>query len=458
MPKLHHEHDTTSTTSGTTSTSHAPSEAADNTETESPGAVRLGDNRNDGENAPSFLFRALSQAANSLWLSFRPRPTPPSPDSAADSHSHSPASSQRCYYTPQSAQRASHSDGASGEEEAVIPSALLSAVLNGPESEPQQGDSPSEAEPSSDDNDNESDDFAAQIRQIAAARAELQGSLAAGIARHAAISRDIERGTRALTVRSLELDNRSLELDTRESLCGVREARLGIDWVTRTRRVCERERAAAATAAELSARFAALETRQQQQDEILKAEREQFWDIQRALSQVIANETDELLAEQRKLRDDFATKSMAAKNALQEMHHAVRLSASTILNGNGNFNPKYLRDVALETRRQFESVNGISAANGWNANSVNGLTGAGSTSGLSTASGRAGASVATNRLSREGDTREMAKSVSQVGMREAGNSQWAPHGNGHCNRNCDVAKTRGMPRRTSDGSDHMEPG
>jgi len=495
MPSFHHEHDTTPTSCGTTSTSTAPSreDARTNTPAATEAATasaRIGhvgeDNNNlpdEEEVQPSFLFRALSQAANSIWsFSFRPTPpTPPSPTSSQNTGTDSTAtSSQRLYSTPDAGDDGDIR-GQLSPEGRLIPSELLSAVLNG--TQLRGGTSrrvilEAGPEPSSEDNDSNSDGcgdgdgddclFSAQIRQIETARAELHESLSAGIARHSRISTDIERATRALTVRSLELDNRALELDTRESQCELRESRLGIDWVARTRRICERERAAAATAAELSARFAALETRQQKQDEILSAERDHFWDIQKALSQVIANETEELLVEQKKLREDFEAKSIAAKNALLKMHNAVRLCANTILKGpngnanNGNCIPKYLRDAALETRRQIDNANGMTAPNGsvW-ASDVslvpNGREGHARHGqhppgiGMTMPERFAGASVATNGISREGDSCRAVKRVSDGGMRDVGNSQSGRNEGGYSERRL------GRTRRIG-GSDRTEPG
>lgn len=475
MPKLHHEDDTSPTTTsstGHTRTTNTPHDETAPTSASPLHSERVGGNndREDGDSnterstpveqrvQPSFLFRALSQAANSLWFSYF---RPPAPLAITDS----PSSSQERCYSPESSRNRRDRDSDDGAEDTsisqqgpMVPSAVLYTVLNGHEIQP-PGESSGRGillqETSNGSDDGDVDGFSVQIHAINAARAELERSLSAGVARHAIVSRDIERATRALTVRRLELDNRSLELDTRESECSLRESRLGIDWVARTRRICERERAAQATAAELAARFSALETRQAQQDEILKAERDHFWDIQRALSQVISNETDELLEEQRKLRQDFAAKSAAARNALAKMHTAVRLSASAILkdgkqlqgnSANGNGIPKYLREMALETRRQFENATGYAAPNGWSSLDANGAVGQ-PTNGIPSE----GATVPSNGIaSHQGERRVMGlKRVNPGVVRPEGSSQSGNDSNGN--------SLVGLTSRIG-GSDRTEPG
>lgn len=148
----------------------------------------------------------------------------------------------------------------------------------------------------------------------------------------------------------LELTKRATKLDAREAAVSGRDASLQAReraWseanaacAIRTRNLVARERRAAATDAALRARSAALDARERhlrltadEHDAALRAEREHFWSLQRALSGVVALELDELEREHAALRAAFKMRAKAAADALRTMHLAAAAARDAILDG-----------------------------------------------------------------------------------------------------------------------------
>lgn len=183
-------------------------------------------------------------------------------------------------------------------------------------------------------------DVATQLAELVVAREEIRTELSASVRAHAKACAEAERAARALTIRSLELDNRALELDAREARVSLRER----SQTTRASLV-DRERRAAACAAELSARRAALnEAAAAQQDE-LKAERENFWALQRSVSSIVAREIEELQNEQEKFREELRKRHREAHNSIMLMHNAAKKAAAAIVQA-GEPVPHELREAA----------------------------------------------------------------------------------------------------------------
>ncbi len=260
-------------------------------------------------------------------------------------------------------------------------------------------------------------DFAAQLAELASARAELRAELAAGVRAHALACAEAERAARALTIRALELDNRALELDAREARIALRERSQ-----TSRATLVQRERQAAACAAELDARRTALNEAAAAQQARLTAEREHFWALQRSVSSVVAQEIEQLHSEQQVLREQLRKRHQDAENSIVLMHNAAKQAATAIVQA-GEPVPKQLKEAAkrvLGIEALSPVTPGSMRSSAGKLGNANGCGGAGSSAehahakGATQRLGRDDVRVAAERGGHSGDVRSWADETKQT--------------------------------------------